>query len=236
MPVPPFVNSSDWNPYEEVWWAYLTYEKWFNDLNLQEFWKCNHAGLHFPKSNFIKLKKLQLLLWNRRWIISKLQPLQEQYHVKYPVFNSFENYAWDRNNEKDFHLTIFNKNGIRRCMALSDFVECWNPLISEWWKQHLQLSYVSQVNPHATLYTRFYSQEVTVWWGFTAFFNHRPLLFEEIRPFGPHTCSVNSFRHADLLERFAFTRLQQNRYFTSTTVTQDGAAPHIGRRVQNILR
>jgi hypothetical protein len=81
-----------------------------------------------------------------------------------------------------------------------------------------------------------HSPNLTVWCGFTARFILGPYFFEELRPSGPVTCSVTAKRYLHMLETFVVPQLQQRQCLTETVFMQDGAPPHIGRAVQQLLR
>lgn len=94
----------------------------------------------------------------------------------------------------------------------------------------------ADTNPHVGQQIPLHSPKVTVWCGFTASFIIGPYFYEEFGRNGLVTCSVNSHRYADMLENFVIPHLQQRNCIDSTIFMQDGAPPHIGRRVKDVLR
>ena len=91
-------------------------------------------------------------------------------------------------------------------------------------------------NSHAFQEIPLHSPKVTVWCGFTSSFIIGPYFFEENTPTGPKTCSVNAEKYRTMLLNFAIPQLQQRGCLESTIFMQDGAPPHIGLRVQEVLR
>lgn len=91
-------------------------------------------------------------------------------------------------------------------------------------------------NPHAYMQEPLHSPKVTVWCGFTASFIIGPYFYEENGASGPVTCTVTAARYADMLQNFTIPQLQQRGCLDSTIFMQDGAPPHIGLRVQRVLR
>ena len=90
--------------------------------------------------------------------------------------------------------------------------------------------------PHAVQEIPFYPQRLTVWCGFTADFIIRPYFFEIITQARPQTCSVNAERYHDMLSRFVIPQLQQRQCLDKIIFMQDGAPPHFGKSVQQLLR
>ncbi|GBN53406.1 hypothetical protein AVEN_219993-1 [Araneus ventricosus] len=80
-----------------------------------------------------------------------------------------------------------------------------------------------------------HSQNVTVWYGFTAAFIVGPFSFEEIGPSGPVTCTDNGTRYDLFLRNQLITALQQRGCVVSTIFMQAGAHPHIATSVKQLL-
>ena len=92
----------------------------------------------------------------------------------------------------------------------------------------------ADANSHVVHQIPLHSPKVTVWCGFTASFINGPYFYKVGRN-GLTTCSVNSDRYANMLENFVIPELQQRNCIYSTHFMQDGAPPHIGRRVKDVL-
>lgn len=90
--------------------------------------------------------------------------------------------------------------------------------------------------PHAVEEIPLHPQKLTVWCGFTADFIIGPYFFEIITQAGPQTCSVNTQRYHDMLSSFVIPQLQQRQCLDKIIFMQDGAPPHIGKSVQQLLR
>lgn len=81
-----------------------------------------------------------------------------------------------------------------------------------------------------------HSDYVTAWCGFTADFILGPFFFETLTPQGPKRCSVTSARYSELLRQHVIPALQERQCLQTTVFMQDGATPHIGREVKELLR
>ncbi|GBO33572.1 hypothetical protein AVEN_218360-1 [Araneus ventricosus] len=71
---------------------------------------------------------------------------------------------------------------------------------------------------------------------FYGYLYHWTVFFEEITANVIHTCSVTEQRYRDMLRDFVIPRLQQRRCLQDFIFIQDGALPHINRRVKHLLR
>ncbi|GBO04915.1 hypothetical protein AVEN_80951-1 [Araneus ventricosus] len=91
-------------------------------------------------------------------------------------------------------------------------------------------------NPHAIQEQPLHPDKDTVWCGFTAIFIIGPYSFEEITANGIQTCSVTGQRYRDMLKDFVIPQLQQRECLQDIIFMQDGATPHIDRRVKQLLR
>lgn len=90
--------------------------------------------------------------------------------------------------------------------------------------------------PHVIYPVPLHSPKVTVWCGMTASFIIGPFFFEEQSTAGPVTCTVTAARLASMLSRFVIPELQQRGILDTTIFMQDGAPPHIGTCVTQLLK
>lgn len=94
----------------------------------------------------------------------------------------------------------------------------------------------AKANPMGMHALPLHSPKVTVWCGFTSSFIIGPFFFEELRPGGPVTVSVNATRYKSLLENDVIPALQQRQCLDRTIFMQDGATPHIASSVKEVLQ
>lgn len=90
--------------------------------------------------------------------------------------------------------------------------------------------------PHVIHEIPLHSPKVTVWCGMTANFIMGPFFFEEPSAAGPVTCTVTAARLESMLRCFVIPELQQRGILDTTVFMQDGAPPHIGRCVKQLLQ
>ncbi|GFX03738.1 uncharacterized protein TNCV_2113101 [Trichonephila clavipes] len=88
-------------------------------------------------------------------------------------------------------------------------------------------------NPRTFQEIPLHSPKVTVWCGFTATFILGPFLTTRN---GPVTCTVTARRYKNMLGNFVAPQMLQHQCLDSITFMQDGAPPHIGLCVQQVLR
>ncbi|GBM73533.1 hypothetical protein AVEN_218511-1 [Araneus ventricosus] len=119
-------------------------------------------------------------------------------------------------------------------MAMEHFVDRRSPFPSPRFCQYSKLQNMARENPFHMQPLPLHSQKVTVWSGFTAVFIVGPFFFEEIRPSGPVTCTVNGTRCEFLLRNQPISALQQRGCVDSTIFMQDGAPPHIATPVKQL--
>ena len=81
-----------------------------------------------------------------------------------------------------------------------------------------------------------HSVYVTMWCGFTSTFILVPFFFESITPRGPVRCIVTSASYENILKQHVITALQELNWVETTVFMSNGAQPHIGRKVQRLLR
>lgn len=91
-------------------------------------------------------------------------------------------------------------------------------------------------HPQEIVQIPLHSPKLTIWCGFTADFIIGPFFFENITRTGPQTCTVTAERYRDMLTSFVIPQLQQRQCLDETIFMQDGAPPHIGLAVRNVLR
>ncbi|GFW99641.1 uncharacterized protein TNCV_3418741 [Trichonephila clavipes] len=91
-------------------------------------------------------------------------------------------------------------------------------------------------NPRTVVETPLHDEKVTVWVGFTPSTIIEPFFFEEMRDSGFVTATVTDERYADMLQNRIIPSLADKHLLESTIFMQDGAPPHIARRVKNLLR
>ncbi|GFW96601.1 uncharacterized protein TNCV_2846581 [Trichonephila clavipes] len=91
-------------------------------------------------------------------------------------------------------------------------------------------------NPRTVLETPLHDEKVTVWVGFTTSTVIGPFFFEEMRDSGFVTATVTGERYADMLQNRIIPSLADKHLLERTIFMQDGAPPHIARRVKDLLR
>ncbi|GFX51005.1 uncharacterized protein TNCV_2733561 [Trichonephila clavipes] len=91
-------------------------------------------------------------------------------------------------------------------------------------------------NPRTVMETPLHDEKVTVWVGFTTSTVIGPFFFEEMRDSGFVTATVTGERYADMLQNRIIPSLADKHLLERTIFMQDGAPPHIARRVKDLLR
>ncbi|GFX20723.1 uncharacterized protein TNCV_77801 [Trichonephila clavipes] len=91
-------------------------------------------------------------------------------------------------------------------------------------------------NPRTVVKTPLHDEKVTVWVGFTTSTVIGPFFFEEMRDSGFVTATVTGERYADMLQNRIIPSLADKHLLELTIFMQDGAPPHIARRVKDLLR
>ncbi|GFX90703.1 uncharacterized protein TNCV_3195211 [Trichonephila clavipes] len=91
-------------------------------------------------------------------------------------------------------------------------------------------------NPRTVVKTPLHDEKVTVWVGFTTSTIIGPFFFEEMRDSGFATATVTGERYADMLQNRIIPSLADKHLLERTIFMQDGASPHIARRVKDLLR
>lgn len=91
-------------------------------------------------------------------------------------------------------------------------------------------------NPRTFVQTPLHDQKVTVWCGFNTSTVIGPFFFEEMRDSDFVTVSVTGKRYADMLQNQIIPSLADKHLLGSTIFMQDGAPPHIAKRVKDLLR
>ncbi|GFU03451.1 uncharacterized protein TNCV_797501 [Trichonephila clavipes] len=91
-------------------------------------------------------------------------------------------------------------------------------------------------NPRTVVETPLHDEKVTVWVGFTTSTVIGPFFFEEMRDSGFVTATVTGERYADMLQNRIIPSLADKHLLERTIFMQDGAPPHIARRVKDLLR
>ena len=81
-----------------------------------------------------------------------------------------------------------------------------------------------------------HSVYVTVWFGFTNTFILGPFFFERITPIEPVRCTVTSASYENILMQRVILPLHEHNWVETTVFMQDGAPPHVCRKVQRLLR
>ncbi|GFU72160.1 DUF4817 domain-containing protein [Trichonephila clavipes] len=84
--------------------------------------------------------------------------------------------------------------------------------------------------------TPLHDEKVTVWVGFTTSTVIGPFFFEERRDSGFLSATVTGERYADMLQNRIIPSLADKHLLERTIFMQDGAPPHIARRVKDLLR
>ncbi|GFX74915.1 DUF4817 domain-containing protein [Trichonephila clavipes] len=84
--------------------------------------------------------------------------------------------------------------------------------------------------------TPLHDEKVTVWVGFTTSTVIGPFFFEEMRDSGFVTATVTGERYADMLQNRIIPSLTDKHLLERTICMQDGAPPHIARRMKDLLR
>ncbi|GFY11648.1 uncharacterized protein TNCV_4231171 [Trichonephila clavipes] len=90
-------------------------------------------------------------------------------------------------------------------------------------------------NPRTVVETPLHDEKVTVWVGFTTSTVIGPFFFEEMRDSGFVTATVTGERYADMLQNCIIPSLADKHLLERTIFMQDGAPPHIARRVKDFL-
>ncbi|GBM77345.1 hypothetical protein AVEN_2177-1 [Araneus ventricosus] len=93
----------------------------------------------------------------------------------------------------------------------------------------------SRENPIQMQPLPLHSQKLTVWCQFTEAFIFGPFFFEEIRPLGSVTCTVNGTCYVSLLRNHLIPALQQRGCADSTIFIQDGRPSHIATPVKQLF-
>ncbi|GFS83262.1 uncharacterized protein TNCV_600121 [Trichonephila clavipes] len=91
-------------------------------------------------------------------------------------------------------------------------------------------------NPRTVVETPLHDEKVTVWVGFTTSTVIGPFFFEEMRDSGFVTATVKGERYADMLQNRIIPSLADKHLLERMIFMQDGAPPHIARRVKDLLR
>ena len=91
-------------------------------------------------------------------------------------------------------------------------------------------------NPRTVVEIPLRDEKVTVWVEFNISIVIGPFFFEEMRDSGFITATVTSERYADMLQNRIIPSLADKHLQEGTVFMQDGAAPHIARRVKDLLR
>ncbi|GFT46894.1 uncharacterized protein TNCV_3989541 [Trichonephila clavipes] len=91
-------------------------------------------------------------------------------------------------------------------------------------------------NPRTVVETPLHDKKVTVWVGFTTSTVIGPFFFGETRDFGFVTATVTGEGYADMLQNRIIPSLADKHLLERAIFMQDGAPPHIGRRVKALLR
>ncbi|GFW28369.1 uncharacterized protein TNCV_4640341 [Trichonephila clavipes] len=91
-------------------------------------------------------------------------------------------------------------------------------------------------NPRTVVETPLHNEKVTVWVGFTTSTVIGPFFCEEMRDSGFVTATVTGERYADILQNCIIPSLADKHLLERTIFMQDGALPHIARRVKDLLR
>ncbi|GFU73966.1 uncharacterized protein TNCV_3784811 [Trichonephila clavipes] len=91
-------------------------------------------------------------------------------------------------------------------------------------------------NPRTVVETPLHDEKVTVWVGFTTSTVIEPFFFEEMHDSGFVTATVTGERYADMLQNHIIPSLADKHLLERTIFMQDGAPPHIARRVKDLLR
>ncbi|GFW81493.1 uncharacterized protein TNCV_2881711 [Trichonephila clavipes] len=91
-------------------------------------------------------------------------------------------------------------------------------------------------NPRTVVETPLHDEKVTVWVGFTTSTVIGPFFFEEMRDSSFVTATVTGERYADMLQNPMIPSLADKHLLERTIFMQDGAPPHIARRVKDLLR
>ncbi|GFW15805.1 uncharacterized protein TNCV_3583031 [Trichonephila clavipes] len=91
-------------------------------------------------------------------------------------------------------------------------------------------------NPRTVVETPLHDEKVTVWVGFTTSTVIGPFFFEEMRDSGFVTATVTGERYSDMLQNRIIPSLADKHLLERTIFMQDGAPPHIARRVKDLLR
>ncbi|GFW42081.1 uncharacterized protein TNCV_1905391 [Trichonephila clavipes] len=91
-------------------------------------------------------------------------------------------------------------------------------------------------NPRTVVETPLHDEKVTVWVGFTTSTVIGLFFFEEMRDSGFVTATVTGERYTDMLQNRIIPSLADKHLLERTIFMQDGAPPHIARRVKDLLR
>ncbi|GFT34964.1 uncharacterized protein TNCV_786771 [Trichonephila clavipes] len=91
-------------------------------------------------------------------------------------------------------------------------------------------------NRRTVVETPLHYENVTVWVGFTTSTVIGPFFFEEMLDSGFVTATVTGERYADMLQNRIILSLADKHLLERTIFMQDGAPPHIARRVKDLLR
>ncbi|GFU80118.1 uncharacterized protein TNCV_579981 [Trichonephila clavipes] len=91
-------------------------------------------------------------------------------------------------------------------------------------------------NPRTVVEFPLHDEKVTVWVGFTTSTVIGPFFFEEMRDSGFVTATVTGERYTDMLQNHIIPSLADKHLLERTIFMQDGAPPHIARRVKDLLR
>ncbi|GFX32578.1 uncharacterized protein TNCV_3704521 [Trichonephila clavipes] len=84
--------------------------------------------------------------------------------------------------------------------------------------------------------TPLHDEKIPVWVEFTTSTVIGPFFFEEMRDSGFVTATVTGERYADMLQNRIIPSLADRHLLKRTIFMQDGAPPHIARRVKDLLR
>ncbi|GFT03300.1 uncharacterized protein TNCV_2984851 [Trichonephila clavipes] len=100
-----------------------------------------------------------------------------------------------------------------------------------------EMETVAGSSMHGTVVeTPLHDEKVTVWVGFTTSTVIWPFFFEEMRDSGFVTATVTGERYADMLQNRIIPSLADKHPLERTIFMQDGAPPHIARRVKDLSR
>ncbi|GBM66465.1 hypothetical protein AVEN_146293-1 [Araneus ventricosus] len=101
---------------------------------------------------------------------------------------------------------------------------------------HRIAEYGQLKNPFETQPVPLHPAKVTVWCGVTESFIIGPYFFEETGALGPVTVTVTDQLYECLLRNHVIPALKQRGYVDRIIFMQDGAPPHIGNPVKQLLK